>query len=117
MPPINKPRTTISAITAIGSAVTVDADDGIDPSNPSFTAAIRYYSNVAGGIIIPGAGIITVTAKGLASGQDTPIVGGDLEAADTTSYVPWKHHCTAVTATPAGVTVATHYQLVVIQED
>jgi len=113
----NKPRTTISSVTAIGSAVTIGAIDGIDPSNPSFTAAIRYYSNVASGVITPGAGTVTITAKGLASGQDTPIAGGDLTAADITSYVPWKHHCTAVTATPAGVTVATHYQLVVIQED
>jgi hypothetical protein len=85
---------------------------------PNFSAGIEYYSDAAATTpAVPGAGTVTVSATTLVTGQDTAIAGGALDATDITALVKWKEHCTAVTATPAGVTTATHYRLVIVQED
>lgn len=116
MTTLNRAHVVSSGIVAVGGAVSVDANNDIRPDMPNFTASIRYYSDSDGTPVVPGAGTVTITATGLASGQDTSIANGALDSTDVTNYVDWKHHCTKVTATPAGVTIATHYQLFVVQE-
>jgi len=117
MPSLSQAHVALGEITPVGSTSTIGAIHNVDPGLPNFTAAIRYYSSATGTPTVPGAGTVTITAKGLASDQYTSIANGALDATDVTNYVTWKHHCTEVVATPADITGATHYQLVVIQED
>ena len=116
MPSLGHPHVAIGDVTPVGSVSVLGANKNINPTLPGFTASIRYYSNATGTPATPGAGIVTISATGLASNQDTTITDGALDSTDVTNYVNWKHHCTKVTATPVGVTTATHYQLFVVQE-
>lgn len=116
MSSINRPHTVLGDITPVGSVSVIGALHGLKYNLPGFTAAIRYYSDEDGTLATPSGGTVTVSVTSTASNQDTAITGGQLTSTDVTAYVDWRHYCTKLTATPAAVTGATHYQLVVVQE-
>lgn len=110
----NYVKTDILAIA--GGAIELEAMHGVKADMPKFTAGIRYFSDANGTPATPGAGTVTISATGLVTGQDTAITNGALDATDVTAFVKWEQNCTKVTATPAGVTTATHFQLHIVQE-
>lgn len=81
--------------------------------------AIRYYdadpTAGAANEVTPGAGTVTVTAKLATHERFVSIVDGVIDATVVNTFVSFKGNATIVRAIPAGLTVATHYQIVVSQ--
>jgi hypothetical protein len=107
-------KTWTAPVTAVGSAVTVTDSDMAN--FPHIYVSFTYYDSVPVATrseVTPGAGTIAVTGKvkgsqGTVAFPDSPV---DCTAVGDTANggAP----ITAVTATPAGVTTATHYVMTI----
>lgn len=108
----NKTFTLIeSEIAAVGDAITLD---GIDAVKPHVFAGVQFFADSAGAAAAtPGAGTVTLTIETVnttpvtESPQNSIIDATDIKTCD------WAANTQRVIATPAGITVATHYRLIV----
>jgi hypothetical protein len=65
--------------------------------------------------VVPGAGTVTITAKLVNHGKYVDITDGVFPAPTVNTFASFLANVEMVKAVPAGITTATHYQLVVTQ--
>lgn len=86
---------------------------------PNSYVAVKYFDadpDVAGANeVVPGAGTVTVTAKLAIHDKYVDITDGIFTSTVVNSFASFQGNVTAVKAVPAGLTIATHYKLVVSQ--
>lgn len=101
-----------SAVTAVATPVTVE----VPADFRHHQIGIQFFDDAAGGqanLVTPGAGTVAIVSQTVANeGVDeahasSPMAGTAPVTLDLTGHIK------KVTATPSGITTATHYQLVV----
>jgi len=100
-----------SPIVTVGTTIDLE---GIDAVKPHVFAAVQFFADALGATpATPGAGTVTITVETV---NNTPILESPPEAvidATDLTTVDWGANTKRVIATPAGITVATHYRLIV----
>ena len=100
-----------SGIVAVASTIDLD---GIDASKPHCFAGLQFFADAQGSApAIPGAGTVSIDILTL---NTTPVFEdppGNIINATALGTISWAANTLNVRATPTGITVATHYRLVV----
>jgi len=101
----------ISPIVAVGTPITIT---NVDTVKPHCFAGVQFFTDSSGSTqAIPGAGTVVITIKTFNTDpvfEPTP-AGTITGAAPVT--ISWAANTLDVKATPSGITVATHYRLIV----
>ena len=105
---------TLTKSDIVAVSVTIDLD-GIDSVKPHCFAGLQFFTGVPGSFTLatPGVGTVTITIQTINSVPVFEAIPSGV--IDVTSYatVSWAANTVRVKAVPSGLTVATHYRLVV----
>ena len=108
----NKTFTLIeSIIVPIGDTIILDK---IDAVKPHCFAGVQFFADAQGETqAVPGAGTVTVDVETINSTPIFEAVPSNVIQAATIATISWAANTQRVRAVPLGITVATHYRLVV----
>ena len=99
-----------SAVEEIATPITVD----VDVARPHCFAGVQFFADDEGTIpATPGAGVVDIAIKTLNTEIFEESPGVSTIQGPTPTTISWAANTQQVRATPSGITVATHYKLVV----
>lgn len=100
-----------SDVFAVGDTITLG---GIETANPHCFAGVQFFADASGAMpVTPGAGTVAITVETINNEGIFEAITDPAITATSPTTVDWAANTTRVRATPSGVTVATHYKLVV----
>lgn len=103
-----------SEITAIGDPIELD---GLDISRPHCFIGVQFFADAGGAVVaVPTTGDVTITVKTLNSQLWEAIPGAAIDASNPATQ-SWAANTTNLRAVPADVDVATHYKVVLTQNE
>lgn len=100
-----------SDVTPVASPIVLT---GVDTVRPHCFAGVQFFADAQGTIpAVPGAGTVAVTVQTINTAPVSEIIPDNVIDATAPTTLSWAANTQQVTATPTGITVATHYRLVV----
>jgi len=100
-----------SAVTPVGNEVTIN---DLDITKPHCFAGVQFFSDADGTTpATPGAGTVALNIQTFNNAPIFESFEGNVIAGNNPLTMSWAANTLKVKATPSGITVATHYKLVV----